>query len=153
MQEKILDTISIFLDRAATEARISTEVDMIKLIDISIGSIINDLVFGSKFVEDEDTTAFYKLKEVVKRHLQVSRHPLVMVMWRRTRWFKHLPIFGRYYREIEEMKNVIFEFFDAKIEKHFDEFDCDKEPQDFVDAFLLEMDRRREATGDVGSFE
>uniref|UniRef100_A0AC34FUG8 Cytochrome P450 n=1 Tax=Panagrolaimus sp. ES5 TaxID=591445 RepID=A0AC34FUG8_9BILA len=153
MQEKILDTISSFLEKVEAESKLTGKVDMIKLIDISIGSVINDLIFGSKFIDDEDTTDFYILKEVVKRHLQLSRHPMVMVMWKNTHRFKHLPIFGKYYAEIEGMKNVIFKFFDEKIKQHIENFDVEKEAEDFVDAFLAEMEKRKNVDGNVGTFD
>uniref|UniRef100_A0A914QUY2 Cytochrome P450 n=1 Tax=Panagrolaimus davidi TaxID=227884 RepID=A0A914QUY2_9BILA len=153
MQDKILDTILIFLQKVESESNLMENVDMIKLIDISIGSIINDLIFGNKFVEDEDTSAFYELKEVVKRHLQLSRHPMVMIMWKNTHFYKNLPIFGKYYSEIEGMKNVIFKFFDEKIKSHIENFDKEKEPEDFVDAYLCEMFKRKELDGNPGTFE
>lgn len=92
-QLQVLDEIYTIFDKI--DQGISNGVkehDLYGHVDITIGSIINVILFGYRF-HGEKESEFGDLKSRVQDHITVSGHPLVAMSIMHPNVFKHLPFF------------------------------------------------------------
>ncbi|KAI1730109.1 cytochrome p450 domain-containing protein [Ditylenchus destructor] len=116
--ETLLDTIDENLCKNVQEH------DIISLVDLAVGSVLNQIIFGHRFL-GESQEEFYMLKAILDEHIKafdnIITNTVLMVPWMR-----HFPIFSQAFDRFERQKE------DGAV---------DREPDYFVDAFLEEIEK------------
>ncbi|CAD5224531.1 unnamed protein product [Bursaphelenchus xylophilus] len=127
------------------------EIDFFKFTDIAVGSVINSIVNGYRFTE-ENSHEFYRLKDLTKNLMMATRN------WRsnlatNNPWLQRFSFFKSKMDIAINYFNEITAFLNQQVAKHLEKIDYsqDLEPNDLIDAFLLER-QRRIAAGNEGSF-
>uniref|UniRef100_A0A7E4VY01 SCP domain-containing protein n=1 Tax=Panagrellus redivivus TaxID=6233 RepID=A0A7E4VY01_PANRE len=136
MQERVLDQVCAMI----SHIKKANSVDAINLfdeLDISVGSIINSIIFGYTFSR-ENRSEFQKVKKIASDSLSFGFEAAYRMMEKHYEMFRYLPVFStvfkRYVDHVAESK----EFFNNQIEKHRKSinFEAEQEPTDFVEAYL-----------------
>ncbi|KAI6217045.1 Cytochrome P450-33C9 [Aphelenchoides fujianensis] len=114
-----------------------------ELIDISVGSIINALMYT-----DDKIDEFNDLKKRAQSFVQSNGHPSQRLIREWPNLYRHLPYFKDRVKDAQKSAQFLFQFFRERIEEHrreLNEKDLeDAAPTDFVMGFLQEMKRREE---------
>ncbi|KAK5986722.1 Unspecific monooxygenase [Trichostrongylus colubriformis] len=127
------------------------KIDMQDIIDVAVGSVINQLLFGYRFDEDH-VGEFRELKTMLSRQMKETAHPSAVILFMFP-GSKYLPYFNGMWKKILSYRDAFYAFFDRQIEAHRKEIDYECEhSNDYVEAFLKEQ-KRREADGDLESFK
>lgn len=149
MQNKILSEMELMFERIDGEIGLAKEVNIAELLDLSVGSIINNLLFGYRF-DDEHLDEFREIKRLLRLMIENSFHPLRIVFAMRPDLLRRLPLLGRFFEEMRKRTSDMQSFFSKQIKVHLEEIDLDDldaPPQDLVEAFLREK-AKRDATGE-----
>ncbi|KAI1705406.1 cytochrome p450 domain-containing protein [Ditylenchus destructor] len=145
----LVETIESDLEKQKSEVENDDGYNLIPLIDVAVGSIINQIAFGYRFI-GETRKEFYEMKAIIAAQVQSFVHPVASaVMMMPT--LRYFPIFSYYYRDVESRFTRLYEFFDRQIdttikrrEKEIKEgYTPDDEDTYFVDAFLKEIEERK----------
>ncbi|WKY10972.1 hypothetical protein Q1695_002932 [Nippostrongylus brasiliensis] len=126
------------------------EVDLADIIEVGVGSVINQLLFGYRFDEDH-IDEFRVLKGMISRQMKEFAHPSAMIlfMFPTSRKF---PYFKALWKKLLDYRDAFYGFFDRQIEAHQKDINYDlEESTDYVEAFLKER-KRREESGDFETF-
>lgn len=82
---------------------------------------------------------------MITDHMRLCAKPLMtlLILW--PNLFRHFPYFSDLYRTIIHNRDAMFAYFDAQIEEHRQRLakEPSSEPKDYVDAYLLEMEKHR----------
>uniref|UniRef100_A0A914LVD3 Unspecific monooxygenase n=1 Tax=Meloidogyne incognita TaxID=6306 RepID=A0A914LVD3_MELIC len=142
MQDKILSELELLFWRIEEEIKQGNDVDFGENIDISVGSIINNFLFGYRF-DNERLGEFRQLKKLMDSTLDIQFHPIIVLIqsWA---FLRHLPFFNSYFEYFKEINNQFFDFHEKQINEHLNSIISP--PTDFVEAFLLEK-QQRDLTG------
>ncbi|KAH7727008.1 Protein CYP-33C1 [Aphelenchoides avenae] len=142
MQEKVLAEVSQFLRTLADNQ--GKEFPIEHAFDVGVGSIITSLLFGFR-CEGEKLEEFRPFKAMITDHMRLCAKPLMtlLILW--PNLFRHFPYFSDLYRTIIHNRDAMFAYFDAQIEEHRQRLakEPSSEPKDYVDAYLLEMEKHR----------
>lgn len=143
-----------------------TEVDLLPTIEISVGSVINQILLGYRFIGvsfhqrvvislQENEPEFYRLKHLMVEHTHLIGHPLFfMAVNTNLNFAKNLPYFKQHIEHMLRIMKELNEFFKSQIEhnkKLFESNDDSQESNNYVQAYLKEM-KKREEVGNVGDF-
>ncbi|KAI6180044.1 hypothetical protein M3Y98_00676800 [Aphelenchoides besseyi] len=151
MQERIFDELtSFFKEIDDNNAAGVEEHDIVDLLDLAVGSIINAVLLGYRF-HGEKRSEFFELKDTVQSHIKMLGHPLVMVAMPNPKLFLKIPLLSRYVRTAVETGNYLLDFFRVRIREHEQTLNENEPPTDYVHAFLLEW-KKREQNGDTHYF-
>ncbi|KAF7637785.1 hypothetical protein Mgra_00002759 [Meloidogyne graminicola] len=140
MQNKILSELELLFERIDEEISQENEINFSQLIDISVGSIINNFLFGYRF-DNEKLGEFYEIKDFMNYVLDKGFNPImVLLQW----WpnLRYLPIMKNYFEEFNENEKRFAAFHERQIKEHL--YSINSPPTDFVEAYLLEKQRRDE---------
>ncbi|KAI6242362.1 Cytochrome P450-33C9 [Aphelenchoides fujianensis] len=158
MQEKILEEVETLCDRVSKQALGGADVDIADLIDISVGSIINCVMFSYRYDTEERLAEFHDLRSRARHFMAISGNPLFIAMRSsgQVNIFKHLPVLAPIYREAHKAGNYLVDFFRQRAREYEEMIqrnpeELDEEPSDYVRAFLQEQRKQREA-GNTDSF-
>jgi hypothetical protein len=101
---KIIDEVQTIFDKVDSGIKSGVkEHDLYGHVDIAVGSIINNFLFGYRFHGDKEGE-FADLKSRVQTHIVLSGHPLVMMSIAYPHFFKHLPFFKGSLLSLFELK-------------------------------------------------
>ncbi|CAK5088304.1 unnamed protein product [Meloidogyne enterolobii] len=99
MQDKILSELELLFERIEEEIKEGKDVDFGENIDISVGSIINNFLFGYRF-DNERLGEFRQLKKLMDIILDTGFHPS-MVLIRLWPSLRHLPFVNYYFEYLK----------------------------------------------------
>ncbi|KAI6198696.1 CYtochrome P450 family [Aphelenchoides besseyi] len=153
MQERILDEVQTLCANVNLELNAGVvEHDFRRHTDICVGSIINSLVCGYRFTENNREGDFYKLKDCLNNMNKAfgsffASLPITIPVLRK------FPVFKQRFEYAISHFHYILEFLKDNIEQHEHQNDYEtmNEPNDFIDAFLIER-ARREREGQPHTF-
>ncbi|GMR47047.1 hypothetical protein PMAYCL1PPCAC_17242, partial [Pristionchus mayeri] len=143
MQERILYEAVALLDKLEEEANSKGTASPLKLIEQSVASVINLVIFGYRF----DETTLHELQK--NRQLQddiiaIGKNPLNSIPLNFPTTAKIWP-FKQIKERVMKIRDEQFSFFEKNIEKHRAKIDySNDECEDFCDAYLKEMERRKD---------
>ncbi|CAK5087052.1 unnamed protein product [Meloidogyne enterolobii] len=138
MQDKILSELELLFERIEEEIKLEKDVDFGENIDISVGSIINNFLFGYRF-DNERLGEFRQLKKLMDIILDTGFHPS-MVLIRLWPSLRYLPFVNSYFEYLKGVDNQLFDFHKRQIKEHLNSINSP--PTDFVEAFLLEKQQK-----------
>uniref|UniRef100_A0A915EPA0 Cytochrome P450 n=1 Tax=Ditylenchus dipsaci TaxID=166011 RepID=A0A915EPA0_9BILA len=79
------------------------------LLDVGVGSMINQLIFGFRFI-GERRQQFFKLKELMNEQIQLMSDPATATVLSMP-WLRHFPIFSSYYNVFKDSVASLDSFF------------------------------------------
>uniref|UniRef100_A0A7E4W962 Unspecific monooxygenase n=1 Tax=Panagrellus redivivus TaxID=6233 RepID=A0A7E4W962_PANRE len=141
MQERVLDDVIGLIDFTKGEIKAGVkEFDFFKELDISVGSIINSIMFGYRFSRD-NRTEFLTAKKVATDGIGFGKFVLFRIMEQHYDRFRYLPFFKDIYQMVVDHKVEFKAFLGGQIENHRKHIDLesDEEPTDYVEAFLRQQ--------------
>ncbi|CAD5221427.1 unnamed protein product [Bursaphelenchus okinawaensis] len=140
------------LNEALEKSDAQAEHDIESFTDLAVGSVINSMLCGFRFTENNREQQFARLKAITTKAIQlvISEGPGLVL---NNLWLLNVPIIGRPGRETIDTFKLIFDYIDQVIRDHLDRNDYSQEfePQSFIDAYLLEIERRKR-NGDGDNF-
>ncbi|KAH7724312.1 Protein CYP-33C1 [Aphelenchoides avenae] len=144
MQDRVLIEVSSLLE--AVRARIEAgeeEHNLMQDFDVSVGSIINNLLLGYRF-EGDNLAEYQELKRILSEQNHLLGHPMAMAMWRQPQIMRHLPLFNSFSKRLIRNKQTLMGFFSRQIQEHKSnvELESETEPTDYVEAYLKEAHKR-----------
>uniref|UniRef100_A0AC34RGF9 Cytochrome P450 n=1 Tax=Panagrolaimus sp. JU765 TaxID=591449 RepID=A0AC34RGF9_9BILA len=146
MEEKVLDEVSALLKNLAEDEKTGI-CDIIGRIDVCVGSVINNLLFGYRF-EGSHLQEFHNLKKNLQDFfVQVNKGPSLLYF----SFYKlrYVPFFKDYAEKIYELNKSIFDFLENQIYNHEKSINYESEsfPTDFCEAYLKEMNHQQKING------
>ncbi|CAD5209392.1 unnamed protein product [Bursaphelenchus okinawaensis] len=148
MQENILHEIDTLLHKIEEEREKSEEFDLFPHTDIAVGSIINSLLFGYRFTENNKEAEFTRMKHHLHEWMTKFSNPIIRI-WIATGFLHKLPILGKFCMDLVRTYQDIFKDMDNNIAEHKERLQTEghTEPRDYVDAYLMEV-QKMEANGE-----
>ncbi|KAI6196481.1 (pine wood nematode) hypothetical protein [Aphelenchoides besseyi] len=144
MQEKVLTEVADIVNGLNRDIDSGMkEIDLVRYTELGIGSVIHSTLFGYRFNQD-NRAEFDLLKSLTFNLVAVASDPFVSASIMNST-IARLPIFKSRLARFVDMFHELNRFVDENIQKHVKEFDEEREPTDFIDAFLLEMKRQEES--------
>ncbi|KAI6176258.1 Cytochrome P450-33C9 [Aphelenchoides bicaudatus] len=155
LQERMLEEIQALFSRINAQIdEGNTEIGVDNLIDISVGSIINALLFGYRYTDDK-IEEFNDLKKRAQTFIRVNGHPVQRLIRDYPHIYKYLPYFKNKLAQAKDSVEYLHKFFQDRVNEHqkdLKDFDLsDKPPSDFVEAFIQEWERKKQ-TGEANFF-
>ncbi|KAI6206167.1 (pine wood nematode) hypothetical protein [Aphelenchoides besseyi] len=145
IQEQILNEFQVVRHNIDAEIKSGAkEIDFHRHTDIATGSIINAATVGFRFTENDHQHHFYRLREITEQMMKNFSNPLLNFAVSNPSIAK-LPVFRQVMEKAGKVSQPIFEFLNRMIDEHLklnDYTDHNFEPQDFIDAYLLEQSRQ-----------
>uniref|UniRef100_A0A183CBW3 Unspecific monooxygenase n=1 Tax=Globodera pallida TaxID=36090 RepID=A0A183CBW3_GLOPA len=152
MQERIIQELQPMFEQMNEQIESGSEQNMGELLDVAIGSIINNLLFGYRF--ENDLGEFKEIKQLLREQIQVSLHPLTAIFHINPHFFRRLPFLSAVFNRICKVQRDFGAFFHRQISQHIkviNDQDWDTPSTDFVEAFLKEK-AKRDASGEQHNF-
>lgn len=90
---------------------------------------------------------------MITDHMRLCAKPMMSLLVLQPNLVKHLPYFSDLYKHIIHNRDAMFAYFDAQIDEHRQRLERDRttDPKDYVDAYLLEMEKLK-ASGEEHYF-
>ncbi|GMR47855.1 hypothetical protein PMAYCL1PPCAC_18050, partial [Pristionchus mayeri] len=121
-----------------------TPFDMCMPIQLCIGNVMNETLFGYHF-EYEDTKRFDLFNKIIAKHLRTVKDNFYVLMVQAWPWAKNLPIIGeRGFKQPFQNVTMYHKFIEEEVNKIRKSFHLDHEPTNFVEAYLAEMQNNKE---------
>ncbi|GMR47856.1 hypothetical protein PMAYCL1PPCAC_18051, partial [Pristionchus mayeri] len=118
--------------------------DMNTPIQLCVGNIINETLFGFHF-KYSDTTRFQFFLDCVNKHLQNIRDNFWVMIIQAWPWMRHLHILGeKGYKEPVRNISKYQSFIEEEVNGIVKTYDSDHEPTNFVQSYLSEMKKNKE---------
>uniref|UniRef100_A0A7E4UPY9 CYtochrome P450 family n=1 Tax=Panagrellus redivivus TaxID=6233 RepID=A0A7E4UPY9_PANRE len=139
MEQKILDEIGVMfqeIDNDITSGVVHPV--MADHIDITVGSIINNLLMGHKYHGEGRREEFFKIKHMLADTFKQFTKPGMIMFQTRTHMFKNWPYLGPLYKQITHSRDVLMQYFadNVKRKRESVNFNSDTPVEDFVEAYL-----------------
>ncbi|CAJ0952883.1 unnamed protein product, partial [Mesorhabditis belari] len=145
MEEKVMSEVRALLDRTSQK-----EVSPQWEIDIAVGSIINNVLFGYRFDEDKQSQ-FRELKELLGEHMKTVT-TLSAGLAFTLPWTRSFPFVREAKDKIFYIRDRLFSFFRQQIDAKRQTIDYDSEEnEDLVECFLKEQ-KKHENEPDNGFY-
>ncbi|GMS92484.1 hypothetical protein PENTCL1PPCAC_14659, partial [Pristionchus entomophagus] len=144
MEAQVNRSIDEMLDQIKATNDEVTPFDMNLPIQLCVGNIINETLFGYHF-HYSDTTKFEFFVGCINRHFQYLKDNFWVQIIQGWPWTAKLPIIGRK-GYTEPMENIAkyHAFVDAEVDKVARAFETTQEPSNFVQSYLVEMEKDRQ---------
>ncbi|CAJ0954202.1 unnamed protein product, partial [Mesorhabditis belari] len=148
MEEKIMNEVTALLVRLEAQKELSPQWE----IDVAVGSIINNILFGYRF-DEEKQGEFRELKSLMDEHMKLIvtfSGGLVMT----SPWAGRLPYIKGVKERMFYIRDRLFTFFRQQIEHRKKTMDYDDdESADLVECFLKQQRKHEEnENGDQGYY-
>uniref|UniRef100_A0A914IA08 Unspecific monooxygenase n=1 Tax=Globodera rostochiensis TaxID=31243 RepID=A0A914IA08_GLORO len=147
MQDRIMLELGAMFGKIDAKSDSIDEVNLPELIDVAVGSIINNLMFGYRFEGDKERE-FWDIKYTLDEHVRSFGNPITMIWLCYPHLLGRVPPFSAVADQIKQRLDKFFGFFESRITEHQRELDksgdWEAPPKDFVEAFLKEMKRKNE---------
>lgn len=138
MQERVLDEVVALLSRIDERIAVANaEVELPEMVDFSVGSIINSIIFGYRY-DESHRHEFHEVKRILNEAVKNFGHPLYWIAVKNPHLYHKLPIFrgliDKIVRENEEMQA----YYVKHIEEHEKDVNLEEDapPRDFVEAYM-----------------
>ncbi|CAD5209390.1 unnamed protein product [Bursaphelenchus okinawaensis] len=153
MQENILDETQTLLERIDRQRAINDDFDLFPFTDIAVGSIINAILFGYRFTENNKEDEFRRMKSQLQTFIDRITHP-VNRLWIATGLMHKLPFLNRYCYALVDIYREIYDDMDKHIVEHRQQLQAEGHttPRDYVDAYLMEAERLKAKGEDTSGF-
>ncbi|KAI1712178.1 cytochrome p450 domain-containing protein [Ditylenchus destructor] len=118
--------------------------DVKPMISLTVGSLINQFVFGSRF-HGEKEKEFYILKTFLDEAEEIFADPRFMLLTEAP-WLRHFPIFSSLFKWFDENNTVFYNYIDREIqaiERKHALSENDEYESCFVEEFLKEQKRQK----------
>ncbi|GMS91316.1 hypothetical protein PENTCL1PPCAC_13491, partial [Pristionchus entomophagus] len=139
MEEQVNRSIDELLAQVKATNDGVTPYDMNFPIQLCVGNVINETLFGYHF-KYTDTETFKYFVDRTARHLQLIKDNLAVLIIQAWPWTRHLPIIGtRGYKVQKENIGKVQEFIEDEVNKVARSYDTNQEPANFVQSYLREM--------------
>uniref|UniRef100_A0A914ZG61 Uncharacterized protein n=1 Tax=Panagrolaimus superbus TaxID=310955 RepID=A0A914ZG61_9BILA len=120
-----------------------TAINLIPNIEITVASIINQLLFGFAYHGNEKVQEFIKIKETINIHMRLAGSPGALLAMHYPKIAPYLPIIKGKYHELIDGYHTIIDYCQKQINAHKNDAKSkDAEPNDYVDAYLREAERQ-----------
>ncbi|CAJ0933150.1 unnamed protein product, partial [Mesorhabditis belari] len=139
MEERVMTEVDHLLERLEKQ---KGEIYIQKEFDISVGSIINNILFGYRF-DEERVDEFLFVKSSITKQMKEFANPFMflIILFPKLRYF---PYFSTVFKRLFTYRNALFDFFEKQIEVKMKEVDLNEEnSNDFVECFLKEKERKK----------
>uniref|UniRef100_A0A914XRM1 Cytochrome P450 n=1 Tax=Plectus sambesii TaxID=2011161 RepID=A0A914XRM1_9BILA len=151
METKVMAQCSVLVDflRGAVGQKGSAVVDLEYSLTLCVANIIDDIIMGRTFEYDDENFAKFKhMLDVIMQEVKSPRF-LVLDTYPRLRYL--FP--GQLgYKKFRERGELLHRFFLSKVSEHKAKLNMDAEPEDYIDAYLHEIERRKRAGEDTSDF-
>ncbi|KAF8358504.1 hypothetical protein PRIPAC_93499 [Pristionchus pacificus] len=116
-----------------------TPFDMYMPIQLCVGNIINETLFGYHF-KYSNTAKFEFLTNCLRQHLKCLKDNVWVLVLQAWPWTKHLPIIGRkgYHDPIKNISNY-HNFIEEEVNKIAEIYNVNQEPTNFVQSYVRDM--------------
>ncbi|CAJ0559693.1 unnamed protein product, partial [Mesorhabditis spiculigera] len=138
MEERVMLEVEYLLERREKQM---DSFEMQKEFDISVGSIINNILFGYRYDEDK-LEEFFFVKGSISQQMKEFMNPKLFLLILYP-WLRYLPYFNTACQRLFGYRDLLFNYFRKQIATKEKEFDLDEEPNDFVECFLKERSKRK----------
>ncbi|GMS93067.1 hypothetical protein PENTCL1PPCAC_15242 [Pristionchus entomophagus] len=120
-----------------------TPFDMNMPLQLCIGNVINETLFGYHF-EYTDTERFEYFNSVVTKHLRNLKDNFFVLIVQAWPWAKNIPLIGdKGFKEPLENVAQYQKFIQEEVSKVAEDLHLDNEPTNFVQAYLAEMEKNK----------
>ncbi|EFO96652.1 hypothetical protein CRE_02665 [Caenorhabditis remanei] len=148
MEEKVLSEVVAMIDRLKG---MKDDVDMQSIFDASVGSIINNLMFGYRF-DESNMHEFLELKKGMNKHLKMAAEPIAGLVGMYP-WLGNFPFFKTYKTVVVDNWTSLLKMFREQAEEKLATIDYDSdEYSNYVEAFLKERKKHEHEEG-YGGYE
>uniref|UniRef100_A0A914VFF7 Cytochrome P450 n=1 Tax=Plectus sambesii TaxID=2011161 RepID=A0A914VFF7_9BILA len=150
MEEKVMSSVATMYGQVDDLAQ-QDKADMNWPLQLCVGNIINELLFGYHFPVN-DCAKFVYMKEGLENVFFRMRNRITVRLIQAHPWLRHLPVIGwNGYGEMRADTMKIINFVGEEITDHKKDLDYDAEPCTFTAAYLQEI-RKREQNGNTDSY-
>ncbi|CAD5227260.1 unnamed protein product [Bursaphelenchus xylophilus] len=155
MEQRIVEECEdLFVKIQKTLSKSSSDIDLPNFIDVAIGSIINNLLFGYRYTEDK-LYEFDDLKQRVKQYVTASGQPAALICRSNPQFYENLPYFKEKLQLVRKLDVHLVDFFKVRILEHVEDLKNEDmasfTPTDIVACYLKEK-RKREVDGEDAYF-
>ncbi|UMM30613.1 hypothetical protein L5515_012416 [Caenorhabditis briggsae] len=148
MEEKVLNEVTAMIESIN---KCKDNVDMQVIFDASVGSVINNLLFGYRY-DEANMAEFLELKERMNQHFKMAAEPIGGLIGMYP-WLGSLPILSGYKSVVTDNWGGLMKMFRKQAEEKLAVIDYDSdEYSDYVEAFLKERKKHENEEG-YGGFE
>ncbi|EFP10047.1 CRE-CYP-33E1 protein [Caenorhabditis remanei] len=148
MEEKVLNEVTAMIDSIRKSM---DNVDMQNVFDASVGSVINNLLFGYRY-DESNMTEFLELKDRMNKHFKMAAEPIGGLVGMYP-WLGYFPILKGFKRVVTDNWGGLMEMFRKQAEEKLATIDYDSdEYSDYVEAFLKERKKHEHEEG-YGGYE
>uniref|UniRef100_A0AC35EXM7 Cytochrome P450 n=1 Tax=Panagrolaimus sp. PS1159 TaxID=55785 RepID=A0AC35EXM7_9BILA len=138
LEQTIIDQAQAVCDRL--KAMNEEPVDLTKLLTIAVGNVIFQLSFNK--TEDFDDDLVFNFRNEMLEIAAIFCHPFAFLL----ELFPKLkfldPLFGGVYQRALNLNNNVMNMMREHISEHRKTINYDEEPQDYIDAFLIEQKKQ-----------
>uniref|UniRef100_A0AC35TSK7 Unspecific monooxygenase n=1 Tax=Rhabditophanes sp. KR3021 TaxID=114890 RepID=A0AC35TSK7_9BILA len=140
LEQKVINETVRLIESINADSKNAGQVDIIKHVNVCVGSIINLLLFGYSF-EGEKINEFLFLKKHLDSQVKNIFSPLSLFVFPYYKFMKNIPYFKDHIKKISDNNNVLINFFKRQIKEHTVLHDPNsfQEPTDFVGSYLKEI--------------
>ncbi|PIO74084.1 hypothetical protein TELCIR_03910 [Teladorsagia circumcincta] len=144
MEERIMDEFHYNFDKLErTMENGQAKINAGEFFDMLIGSVINRIIFSERFTK-ENAAEFFEVKHAVDKEFTT----LTAFGMSLQKWTLNLPLLKNKWRKLIEPQEKLLEFIQKRIEQRKEEItsgkhSLDGDGNDFVDAFLIKMEKDR----------
>ncbi|CAD5225304.1 unnamed protein product [Bursaphelenchus xylophilus] len=151
MEERIMVELQWLFEKVNPELG-AEEMDFFKYSDIAVGSVINAVVSGYRFTDGREEE-FLKMKDLTTRMVNSFMNPLTQLVFRNLFLLK-VPLIRNKAVDALGVLKQLFSYIEQQVQRHINENDYNQieEPNDFIDAYLMECRRREGESGETGNF-
>uniref|UniRef100_A0A1I7TB72 Cytochrome P450 n=1 Tax=Caenorhabditis tropicalis TaxID=1561998 RepID=A0A1I7TB72_9PELO len=132
----------------------SKSLNLCPSIAVCVGNIINNMLFGLRF--NQDNQIMHRLHRLLDDQSHTVMQP-IMGAYIAFPLTTKVPLINKEWKHLMEIKKELLEFLDTQIEGHRmgwrEEMVEEGEPEDLTYAYMIEVEKRKRAGEDVGFFD
>ncbi|UMM16113.1 hypothetical protein L5515_013267 [Caenorhabditis briggsae] len=154
MEQMITLEVTTLMNHMAKSCGLSTkEVNLCPSIAVCVGNIINNMLFGLRF--NQDNSYMHRLHSLLDDQSHTVMQP-IMGAYIAFPVTTKVPIINGEWNRLMGIKKELLEFLEGQIQKHRENWKeemMEQEPEDLTYAYMIEVEKRKRAGEDVGFFD
>ncbi|KAE9550474.1 hypothetical protein FO519_006312 [Halicephalobus sp. NKZ332] len=119
------------------------EVNLAEEVEITVASVINQLLFGFSYSNSEERQKFVVLKNMLSEHMIKAMSPALSFISTVSSLLRFVPPFKKVFEGYESEYKFFINYFETQIQNHLQNLDEDEDTKDFTDAYLKEILRKK----------